>query len=124
MDKKPTPGRFPLTGSANVLPLPQVSESLTDQVEVIHLLPLPTGELADTRERFVIRLFDGTLANMTLTATTQDLATRLTRGWDYERFLIARKFLKAGRDLLDSPNAARVVGLGRLAFFFLAGGCG
>ncbi len=69
------------------------------------------------------RLFDHSLANTTLTATTQDLATRLTRGWDCGCFLIARKFLTAGRDLVDSRNAARVVGLGRLAFFFLAGGC-
>ena len=76
------PGRFPLTGSANVLPLPQVSESLTDRMEVIHLFPLPTGELAGTRERFVTRLFDGTLANTTLTAATQDLATRLPHGWN------------------------------------------
>ncbi len=43
VDKNRTPGRFPLTGSANVRTLPQVSESLTGQVEIIHLFPLPAS---------------------------------------------------------------------------------
>jgi uncharacterized protein len=80
VDKNRRPGRFLLTGSANVLTLPRLSESLAGRMEVIPLFPFSTGEIAGTRERFMTRLFDGTLAKTKLTETTQDLATRLTRG--------------------------------------------
>ena len=39
------PGRFLLTGSANVLALPQVSESLAGRMEIITLLPLGRSEI-------------------------------------------------------------------------------
>ena len=34
------PGRFLLTGSANVLTLPKVADSLAGRIETIHMLPL------------------------------------------------------------------------------------
>ena len=39
------PGRFLLTGSANVLTLPQVSESLAGRMQVVDLLPLSRAEI-------------------------------------------------------------------------------
>ena len=39
------PGRFLLTGSANVLAMPQVSESLAGRVDVVHLEGLSLGEV-------------------------------------------------------------------------------
>ncbi len=80
VDKNRRPGRFLLTGSANVLTLPRLSESLAGRMEVIPLFPFSTGEITGTRERFVTRLFDGTLAKTKFATTTQDLAARLTRG--------------------------------------------
>jgi predicted AAA+ superfamily ATPase len=80
VDKNRRPGRFLLTGSANVLTLPRLSESLAGRMEIIPLFPFSSGELAGTRERFVTRLFDGTIAKTKFTATTQDLAARLMRG--------------------------------------------
>jgi len=80
VDTRRQPGRFLLTGSANVLTLPRLSESLAGRMEIIPLFPFSMGELAGTREQFVTRLLDGTLANMKLTATTPDLAARVTRG--------------------------------------------
>ena len=80
VDKNRRPGRFLLTGSANVLTLPRLSESLAGRMEVIPLFPFSTGELAGTRERFVTRLFDGTIAKTKFTTATQDLVARLTRG--------------------------------------------
>ncbi len=80
VDTRRQPGRFLLTGSANVVTLPRLSESLAGRMEVIPLFPFSMGELAGTREQFVTRLLDGTLANMKLTATTPDLAARVTRG--------------------------------------------
>ncbi|RLA23472.1 MAG: AAA family ATPase, partial [Gammaproteobacteria bacterium] len=44
VDKKRLPGRFLLTGSANLLLQPQVSESLAGRVEVIYLHPLSESE--------------------------------------------------------------------------------
>lgn len=53
VDADRRPGRFLLTGSANVLMLPKVSESLAGRMEIITLWPLSQGELAGVRERFV-----------------------------------------------------------------------
>lgn len=52
IDDDRRPGRFLLTGSANVLTLPQVSESLAGRMEVVSLLPLSrcrNGPAAPTR---------------------------------------------------------------------------
>lgn len=80
VDKNRRPGRFLLTGSANVMTLPRLSDSLAGRMEIIPLFPFSAGELADTREGFVLHLFDGTIANASLTGATEDLASRLTRG--------------------------------------------
>jgi uncharacterized protein len=53
VDRRRTAGRFLLTGSADVLSLPRVSESLAGRVEVLTLWPLSQGELVGRRERFI-----------------------------------------------------------------------
>jgi hypothetical protein len=80
VDKNRQPGRFLLTGSANVMTLPRLSESLAGRMEVIPLFPFSTGELAGKREGFVKRLFDGTIAKVKPMPAQDDLPTRLTRG--------------------------------------------
>src|SRR5581483_1461188 len=50
-------GMFVLTGSANVLLLPTISESLAGRSEHFTLWPLSQGELASKRESFVDALF-------------------------------------------------------------------
>ena len=57
VDRDRRPGRFLLTGSANVLLLPQISESLAGRMELITLLPLSQGELRGQRERFLDGVF-------------------------------------------------------------------
>lgn len=57
VDRDRRPGRFLLTGSANVLLLPQISESLAGRMELITLLPLSQGELRGERERFLDGVF-------------------------------------------------------------------
>jgi predicted AAA+ superfamily ATPase len=57
VDRDRRPGRFLLTGSANVLLLPKISESLAGRMELITLLPLSQGELQGQRERFVDGVF-------------------------------------------------------------------
>ncbi len=58
VDRRRTPGRFLLTGSANVLTLPRLSESLAGRMEILTLWPFSWGELQGVRERFVDRLFE------------------------------------------------------------------
>jgi predicted AAA+ superfamily ATPase len=59
IDRDRRPGRFLLTGSANVLALPRVSESLAGRMEVATLWPLSQGELLGKREGFIDRVLRG-----------------------------------------------------------------
>lgn len=53
------PGRFLITGSANLLELPGAQESLAGRAETIVLYGLSRGELEEHREDFVDRLLAG-----------------------------------------------------------------
>lgn len=57
VDRNRTPGRYLLTGSANVLLLPRLSESLAGRMEIFNLWPLSQGEFDGIREKFVDILF-------------------------------------------------------------------
>lgn len=57
VDERRSPGRFLLTGSANVMLLPKVSESLAGRIEIIPLWPLSQGELGGVVETFIDRAF-------------------------------------------------------------------
>ena len=57
VDQDRRPGRFLLTGSANVLLLPRISESLAGRMELITLWPLSQGELHARREHFLEGVF-------------------------------------------------------------------
>ncbi|HYM54024.1 MAG TPA: AAA family ATPase, partial [Solirubrobacteraceae bacterium] len=59
VDEDPTPGRFLLTGSANVLTAPRISESLAGRVRRIELWPLAQSEIHASAGNFVDRLFAG-----------------------------------------------------------------
>lgn len=60
VDENRQPGMFVLTGSANVLLLPKVADSLAGRIEVIELLPLSQAELENTSTNFVDKLFSHT----------------------------------------------------------------
>ena len=53
VDKDKRPGRYLLTGSANLMTVPRVSESLAGRVEVIQLLPLSQAEIRRRKGRFL-----------------------------------------------------------------------
>jgi len=57
VDRKRESGRFLLTGSADVLLLPKLSESLAGRMEILTLWPFSQGEMAGIRERFIDTLF-------------------------------------------------------------------
>ena len=59
VDRDRRPARFLLTGSANVLLLPRLSESLAGRMEILTLWPLSQGEIEDVKEGFVDAVFSG-----------------------------------------------------------------
>jgi predicted AAA+ superfamily ATPase len=63
VDRDRRPGRFLLTGSANVLLLPRLSESLAGRIEIVRLWPLSQGELSGARETFLDRVFEREVAD-------------------------------------------------------------
>ena len=81
VDRKRKPGRFLLTGSANALVLPQVSESLAGRMEVLTLLPFSQGEIEGREEVFVEALFAAEFRPRKIkTGGWPDLAERIARG--------------------------------------------
>ena len=61
VDRDRRPGRFLLTGSANVLRLRSVQDSLAGRAETIELFGFSQGELRGVRERFVDRVMSEVL---------------------------------------------------------------
>jgi predicted AAA+ superfamily ATPase len=59
VDRDRTPGRFILTGSANILMIPKVSDSLAGRMEIIRLHPLSRCEVLGRRSGFIDDLFAG-----------------------------------------------------------------
>ena len=66
VDEDYRPGRFLLTGSANVLTLPRVADSLAGRMETIRMLPLARAEISKAATpTFLERLFAGKLRKAT-----------------------------------------------------------
>ncbi|MBX9878333.1 MAG: ATP-binding protein [Candidatus Obscuribacterales bacterium] len=57
VDQRRRPGRFFLTGSANVLALPKVADTLVGRIEVHTLWPLSQGEIQGQTESFIDTAF-------------------------------------------------------------------
>lgn len=83
VDHDRTPGRFLLTGSANVLFVPRLADSLAGRMETLRLHPLSRHELAAHPEgipTFVERLFAGDVAGGTGPRLGDALAERVAEG--------------------------------------------
>ncbi len=57
VDDDRTPGRFLLTGSANLMTVPKAADSLAGRMEVIRILPLSQAELLSKQSNFIDRAF-------------------------------------------------------------------
>lgn len=53
VDRNRVPGRFFLTGSANVMVLPKLADTLAGRMEIVTLWPLSQGEIRHRREGFI-----------------------------------------------------------------------
>lgn len=80
VDRHRTPGRFLLTGSANVLLVPKLSDSLAGRMAIVRLHPLAQAELAARQPRFLDALFRGTFKTKTSPRLGRRLAEIIVAG--------------------------------------------
>jgi hypothetical protein len=80
VDRNRVPGRILLTGSANVLLVPRLSESLAGRMEILRLHTLAQCELAGKQPRFLESLFNGGFKTRTSERLGPALAERIAAG--------------------------------------------
>jgi len=83
VDRDRQPGRFVLTGSANLLLLPNLGDSLAGRMEIVQLHPLTASEQARAPGRFLAALLGGRLKPAIATAAPSaplTLAERIVAG--------------------------------------------
>lgn len=125
VDDDRRPGRFLLTGSANVLALPQVSESLAGRMEVVSLLPLSQVEIRGGKPSFLNSAFAGRMAPPRQAIAGDELVGMVLTGGYPEmlrrkdlprRQAWAREYVKAllQRDVRDIAGVEKLDGMSRL----------
>ena len=80
VDEDYRPGRYLVTGSANVLTLPRIADSLAGRMETIHMLPLAKAEIEGRTATFLERLFEGKLQGQRDAVVGDDLVQLVLRG--------------------------------------------
>jgi uncharacterized protein len=80
VDRDRRPGRYLLTGSANVLLLPTLSDSLAGRMEIVRLHPLAQAELGGGQSDFIDRLFSGRFGTRGHARLGRNLAERVAAG--------------------------------------------
>ena len=80
VDNDPRPGRFLLTGSADLMMLPRVADSLAGRMEVLRLFPLAQSELRSTNSNFLATVFAGGLLNVSNAVVGHDLVGAVLAG--------------------------------------------
>ena len=122
VDEDYRPGRFLLTGSANVMTLPRVADSLAGRIETIRMLPLARAEIAGTAPTFLERLFEGRLEGERQAVIGDDLVRlallggfpeAIERESERRRQAWARSYLTSvlTRDLRDIAEIERLADL-------------
>lgn len=125
VDEDRRPGRFLLTGSANVLTLPRVAESLAGRMEVVNLLPLSRAEIRGTKPTFLEKAFSGKVAKPGELLVGTDLVNAVLVGGYPEmlrredakrRQAWAREYVEAivQRDVLDIAEVEKLDQMPRL----------
>ena len=127
VDRDRRPGRFVLTGSANLLLLPSLGDSLAGRMEVVQLHPLTAAEQARTKGGFLAALLAGRLKPTVAKTAAQNplaLAKRIVAGGFPEA--VARSAIRARswhreylrtlleRDVQDVARVRDTAAVGRL----------
>lgn len=80
VDEDRRPGRFLLTGSANLMALPTVADSLAGRMETLSLLPLSQSEVEWRAANWIDNIFAGRVLEADQPALGNDLIERVLRG--------------------------------------------
>ena len=80
VDRRRTPGQLLITGSANVLLVPKLADSLAGRMQILRLHPLAQCELAGRDAAFVTRLFGNTFPAGRSERLASELAERVAAG--------------------------------------------
>lgn len=80
VDEDRRPGRFLLTGSANLMALPTLADSLAGRMETLTLLPLSQSEMHGTRLNWLDSVFAGDLPKVSAPLVGEALVDAVLRG--------------------------------------------
>jgi len=80
VDEDRRPGRFLLTGSANLMALPTVADSLAGRMETLSLLPLSQSEIEGQSANWLDGVFKGQIPKPGTAPHGSDLVERVLRG--------------------------------------------
>ena len=80
VDRRRMPGRFLLTGSANVLLVPALADSLAGRMGILGLHPLAVCEVEGWKPRFLDALFAGRFRTRLVTRLGTELLDRIVAG--------------------------------------------
>ena len=80
VDESPEKGQYLLTGSANILSLPTVQESLAGRVRKVRLRPLTQGEIELKQPNFFERAFEQQFSGTSLYSSRDDFLELSFRG--------------------------------------------
>jgi predicted AAA+ superfamily ATPase len=125
VDEDRRPGRFLLTGSANLMTLPTVADSLAGRMETLSLLPLSQSEIHGAGANWIDAAFAGRLLKVTVPILANALAGAVLQGGFPEaisratprrRTTWARQYIGAliARDV---PDVAEIDKLDQLPLF-------
>ncbi|MGX6643308.1 ATP-binding protein, partial [Legionella pneumophila] len=125
IDENRQPGRFLLTGSANLLALPQIGDSLAGRMEILTLFPLSLAEIERRENRFIKYALDQSWPNQATRSEQSDVISQaltggypemLTRPTFERRNAWAKSYIKAivERDVKDISSIEKLVEMPRL----------
>jgi hypothetical protein len=101
VDRDRRPGRFLITGSADVMALPRVADSLAGRIEVLSLLPLAGAELTGSPGRWPDAVFGALAEGAAMPALPQSKASKHTGG------ALERRVLQGGYPEALQRDSAR-----------------
>lgn len=119
VDEDRRPGRFLLTGSANLMTLPTVADSLAGRMETLSLLPLSQSEIERQTANWIDCAFAGRILKTDQPAIGDELIDRVLRGGYPEaisrtsarrRVTWAQQYIEAiiQRDVRDIANIEKL----------------
>ena len=119
IDQRRTAGRFILTGSANVLLVPRLADSLAGRMGLLRLHPLAQCEIEPARPRFINALLAGRFRTGIVERLGLGLAERIVAG-GYPAALARRSAARRGawyRDYVETQIQRDVRDLARIHSF-------